>query len=126
MSSPIRNHEQLYSCQSLTLSSLALRGCPLRNYRICPACEEPDSIESIQHVLLHCPAYEQRRRDLRTALACLPAAQACPLVLLDDEGVITLLRDDFMGGTEEAAIAVDTFLRAIITYRNQSVEQFGG
>ena len=94
--------------------------------RICPACEEPDSIESIQHVLLHCPAYEHRRIALRTAVACLPAAQACTPVLLDDEGVISLLRDDFMGGAEEAAIAVDTFLHAIITYRNGCVEQSGG
>ena len=69
--------------------------------RICPACKETDSIESIHHVLLHCPAYEHRRAALRTAIACLPAAQASPPVLHDDEGVIAILRDDFMGGTEE-------------------------
>jgi len=46
--------------------------------------------------------------------------------LLDGEGVIALLRDDFMGGAQEAAIAVDTFLHAIITFRNHCVEQFGG
>ena len=81
-----------------------------REDRICPACEEPDGIEYIQHVLLHRPAYEHRREDLHTAIACLPVAQASPPVLLDDEGVIALLRDDFMGGAEEAATAVDTFL----------------
>ena len=81
--------------------------------RICPVCEEPDSIESIQHVLLHCPAYEHHRVALRTAVACLP--DTSPPVLLDYEGVIALLRDDFMGGAEDAGIAVDTFLHAIIT-----------
>ena len=34
------------------------------------------------------------------------------------EGSDALLRDDFMGGAEEAAAAVDTFLHAVITYRN--------
>ena len=58
--------------------------------RICPACKETDSIESIHHVLLHCPAYEHRRAALRTAIACLPAAQASPSVLLDDEGVVAI------------------------------------
>ena len=74
----------------------------------------------------HCPAYEHRRAALRTAGACLPAAQASPLVLLDDEGVVALLRDDFMGGTGEAAIVVDVFLHAMMTFRNHCVEQFGG
>ena len=52
---------------------------------------------------------------------CLPAAQASPPVLLDDEGVVALLRDDFMGEAEEAATAVD-----IMTFRNHCVEQSGG
>ena len=33
--------------------------------RICPACGEPDSVESLQHVLLHCPIYECQRATLR-------------------------------------------------------------
>ena len=96
-----------------------------RTERICPACEEPDSIDSIQRVMLHCPAYEHCRIGLRTA--CLPAAQASPRVLIDDDGMgfITLLRDGLMGGAEEAAIAVDTFLHAISTFRYQCMEQFG-
>ena len=94
--------------------------------RICPACEEPDSLEPIQHVLLHCPAYEHRRAALRTAVACLPAAHATNLVLVDDEGIIALLRDDFMGGAEEAAIAADISLHDVITLRNHYVEHFGG
>ena len=97
-----------------------------REDRICPACEETDSIESIHHVLLQCPAYEHCRAALRTAVACLPAAQASPPVLLDDEGIGALLRADLMGGAEEAAIAVDTFLHAIMTFGNQCVEQLGG
>ena len=32
--------------------------------------------------------------------------------------LLHLSRDDFMGRAEEAAIAVDTFLRAIITFRD--------
>ncbi len=95
-----------------------------REDRICPACEEPDSIESIQHVLLHCSAYEHRRAALRTAVAFLPAAQASTPVLSDGEGIVALLRDDFMGAAEEA-IAVDTFLHGVITFRNHYVEQFG-
>ena len=92
--------------------------------RICPACEQPDSIESIQHVLLHCPAHERRRDALRAAVADLPAAHV-PAILIDDAGVIALLRDDFMGGAQEAVIAADTFLHAVITFRNYCVEQFG-
>ena len=65
--------------------------------RICPTCGEPDSIESVHHVLLHCPAYEHHRAALRTKVARLPAAQASPPVLSDEEGVIAFLRDDFYG-----------------------------
>jgi len=49
-----------------------------------------------------------------------------PWYYLMMRGIIALLWDDFMGGAEEAAIAVDTFLHAIITFRNLCVEQFGG
>ena len=34
-----------------------------------------------------------------------------------------LLRDDFMGAAEEAAIALDIFLHGVITFRNHYVEQ---
>ena len=94
--------------------------------RICPTCGEPDSIESVHHVLLHCPAYEHHRAALRTKVARLPAAQASPPVLSDEEGVIAFLRDDCMGGAEEATSAAHTFLQAVITFRNHCVEQFGG
>ena len=77
-------------------------------------------------MLLHCLAYEPRRAALRTAVANLPAAHSSLPILLDDEGVITILGDDFMRGVEELAIAVDAFLHAIITFRNHCVEQFGG
>ena len=97
-----------------------------REDRICPACEEPDSIESIQHVLLHCHAYEHHRAALRTVVASLPGAQDTAPVLSDNEGMVALLRDDFIGGAEEAATAADTFLLAVITFRNHCVEQFGG
>ena len=73
--------------------------------RICPTCGEPDSIESVDHVLLYCQAYEHHRAVLRTKVARLPAAQAFPPVLGDEEGVIAFLRDNFMGGAEEAAHA---------------------
>ena len=96
-----------------------------RQDRVCPACEQQDSIESIQHVLLHCPVHERRRAALRTALAALPAAQAFPAALTDDEGVVAFLRDDFMGGAQAALVAADTFLHAVITFRNICVEQFG-
>ena len=92
---------------------------------ICPACEQPDSIESVQHVLLHCLLHERRSAALRAALAALPAAQAFPAALTDDEGVVAILRDDFMGGTQAALTAADMFLHAVITFRNICVEQFG-
>ena len=95
-----------------------------RQDRICLACEQPDSIESVQHVL-HCPVHERRRAALRAALAALPAAQAFPAALIGDEGVFAFLRDDFMGGAQEALIAADTFLHAVITFRNICVEQSG-
>ena len=91
---------------------------------ICPACKRPDSIESVQHVLLHCPVHERRRAALRTALAALPA-QAFPTALTDDEGVVAFLRDEFMGGAHAALTAAYTFLHALISLRNICVEQFG-
>ena len=94
--------------------------------RICPACGEADSIESVHHVLLHCHEYEHIRAALRDTVSDMPAAQDSPPVLIDEDGVVSLLRDDFRGGGEEAAIAADTFLHRIITYRNLLVEQFGG
>ena len=92
---------------------------------VCQACEQLDSIESIQHVLLHCPVHERRRAALRTALAALPAAQAFPVALTNDEGVVAFLRDDFMGGAQAALVAADTFLHAVITFTNIFVEPFG-
>ena len=53
---------------------------------ICQARKQPDSIESVQHVLLHCPVHERRRAALRATLAASPA-QAFPTALTDDEGV---------------------------------------
>ena len=96
-----------------------------REDRICPACEEPDSIESIHHVLSHCPVYECRRATLRSAVAGLPRAHAFPPVLVGDKGVVALSRNEFMGGAQQAAIAVDSFLHDIITLRTLCVEQFG-
>ena len=60
------------------------------------------------------PAYQQHRP--------LPHGP----VLSDEVGVIAFLRDDFMGGAEEATSAAHTFMQAIITFRNHCVEQFGG
>ena len=94
--------------------------------RICAACSALDSIESVHQVLLHCPAYARSRASLRAEIARLPAAQGSPPILTDEEGVIALLRDDFMGGPEEAASAVDAILHAIASFRNLCVEQFGG
>ena len=96
-----------------------------RQARACPACEQLDSIESIQHVLLHCLVHERRGAALRTALAALPAAQAFPAALTDDEGLVAFLRDDFMGGAQAALVAADTFLHAVITFKYICVEQFG-
>ena len=56
----------------------------------------------------------------------LPVYQFHMPVLVDDDGVVALLRDDFMGGAQEAASAVDSFLCNIITFRTLCVEQFGG
>ena len=69
---------------------------------------------------------KHHRVALRRAVASLPGAQDIAPVLTDDEGMIALLRDDFIGGAEEAATAADTFLLAVITFRNHCVEQFGG
>ena len=77
-------------------------------------------------MLLHCPAYARSRASLRAEIAWLPAAQGSPPVLTDEEGVIAFLRDDFMGGAEEAASAVDAFLHAIASFRKLFVEQLGG
>ena len=76
-------------------------------------------------MLLHCPAYEHHRAALRTKVARLPAAQASPPVLSDEEGIIAFLRVDFMGDAEEAIGAAHAFLQAVITFRNCCVEPFG-
>ena len=52
--------------------------------RLCAACCEPartGSMESLQHVLLHCPEYEHHRAALRAKVACLPGAQGNPHIL---------------------------------------------
>ena len=95
-----------------------------RQDRICPACKQPDSIESVQHILLHCPAHEWRRAALRAALAALPAAPDFPMALIDNEGVFAFLRDGFLGGAEAGLLTADTFLHAVITFRNICMEQF--
>ncbi len=59
-------------------------------------------------------------------MASLPVAQDSTPVLVNDEGLIALLRDDFMGGAEEAVSAAEAFLHAAISFRNHCVEQFGG
>ena len=59
-------------------------------------------------------------------MASLPEAQDCNPVLSDDEGLISFLRDDFLGGAEQALITADAFLHAVITFRNHYIEQFGG
>ena len=92
--------------------------------RICLACKQPDNIESVQHIFLHCPIHERRKAALRTALAASPAAQAFPAALIDDEGVVVFLRNYFMGGPQAALIEANTFLRAVITLMNICVEQF--
>ena len=94
--------------------------------RICPTCGEPGSIEYVHHMLLHCPAYEHNRAALRTKVARLLAAQAFLPELRDEEGVIAFLRDDFMGGAEEATSIAHAFLQAVITFKDCCVEQFGG
>ena len=55
-----------------------------------------------------------------TSITCLSP------VLVDDEGVVALLRDDFMGGAQEVTSAGDSFLYNIITSMTLCVEQFGG
>ena len=63
---------------------------------------------------------------LCSAVASLPRAQESTPVLEDDESLIGLLRDDFMGGAEETVAAADAFPHAVITFRNHCVERFGG
>ena len=65
------------------------------------------------------------RAALRAALAALPTTQASPAALTDDEGVAVFWREYFMGGAQAALIAADTFLHAVIPFRNICVEQFG-
>ena len=101
----------------------------------------PDVTPEQRHVMLRRDANREsarRMRDRRSedmdrlVLWCRnlksyvePAAQAFPAALTDDEGVVAFLQDDFMGGAQAALIAADTFLHAVITFRNICVEQFG-
>lgn len=62
---------------------------------------------------------------MRAAVADLPAAQAFLEVLIDDEGLVAFLRNDFMGGAQEAIVAADAFLHAVITVENCCMGQFG-
>ena len=86
----------------------SLRGA--RQHRVCTSC-----VASLPY-----------RATLRSVVASLPGAHIRIPVLSDEEGLIALLRDDFMGGAEEAVEAADAFLHAVITFRNHYVEQFGG
>ena len=80
--------------------------------RICAACSEPGSIESIHHVLLHCPAYARHRAVLRAKIAHVPGlgAEGTPPILTDEDGIVAFLREDFLGVAKEAASAADAFL----------------
>ena len=55
----------------------------------------------------------------------MPSAQGMPPALSDEDGVVALLRDDFMGGSLEAARAVDAFLRGILAFGALCIEHFG-
>ncbi len=53
-------------------------------------------------------------------------SQTSSQALLDDQAVVIApLRDDFMGGAEEAATSVNVCLYPIITFRKHCVEQSG-
>jgi len=54
---------------------------------------------------------------LSAELASLPAAHGSHPVQFDERGLVALLRDNFMGGTREAARAADAFLRGNIAFR---------
>ena len=94
--------------------------------RICAACQQHGSVESVFHVLLHCMESAARGAALRAQLVALPVAQVMPPALSDEDGVVALLRDYFMGGSPEAARAVDAFLRDVISFRALCIEHFGG
>ena len=94
--------------------------------RLCAACSDPGSIESVHHVLLHCPAYARHRAALRLKIAHLPGAEGTPPMLPDEDGIVAFLREDFLGGATEAASAADAVLHAIATFRKIFVWSAGG
>ena len=94
--------------------------------RISAACQQRGSVESVFHVLLQCPEYAARKAALRAHVVALPAARGMPLALSDEDSVVALLRDNFLGGSPEAARAVDAFLRDVISFRALCIENLGG
>jgi hypothetical protein len=48
---------------------------------------------------------------LGAKIAHLPEDEGTPPISTDEDGVIALLREDFLGGAKEAASAADAFLR---------------
>ena len=98
--------------------------------RICAACGESDSIECCTPCAIALPRIcaEQgilARGDCSVA-GSFSSGSPRPPVLTDEEGLIAFLRDDFMGGAEEAASAVDAFLHAIASFGKLCMEQCGG
>jgi hypothetical protein len=82
-------------------------------------------MNSVHQVLLHCPTYERHKAASRTNTACLPAAQSSSPLLIDEEG-LPFLKNDPLGGVEEATNAAHALPQAFITFRSICVEQFGG
>ena len=58
--------------------------------------------------------------------AHLQGAEGTPPILTDEDGIVAFLREDFLGGTKEAASAADAFLHGVALFRKWNVEHFGG
>ena len=111
-----------YPCNTRLLPQF-LYSLSLFNHLLSHKDDEPPSHEHPESAFISAAA-----NDHLGALTSLQdgIVQASPPVLSDEEGVIAFLRDDVMGGAEEATSAAHAFLQAVITFRNCCVEHLGG
>ena len=87
----------------------------------CTTC--PTSAESIEHLLLHCPAYTADRDKLSLFLRSIPLPLTLPVLLAEElsHTVVTNKTAESLRRTRQILQHIATFLRQICTIRQLTI-----
>ena len=75
--------------------------------------------------MCYCTGHMRHRAALCAKIAHLPEADGTPPILTDEDGIVALLREDFLGGAKEAASAADAFLHNVALFRKMTWSSLG-